>query len=42
MDARKERMQVPNRYYLDLAHEAIIHLYQAWGKREKAAEWSKK
>jgi tetratricopeptide (TPR) repeat protein len=42
MDARKERMQVPNRYYLDLAHESIIHLYQAWGKRQKVAEWSKK
>ncbi len=42
MDARKERMQVPNRYYLDLARQSIVHLYRALGKRQKVAEWSKK
>jgi tetratricopeptide (TPR) repeat protein len=42
MDARREGIQVPNRYYLDFARQSIVHLYHAWGKREKAAEWSKK
>jgi eukaryotic-like serine/threonine-protein kinase len=39
MLARKDRMEVPNRYHLDRAREWIVQLYQAWGKREKAAEW---
>jgi len=27
---------------LDLAHQWIVELYQAWGKPDKAAEWKKK
>ncbi len=45
MVERKQRMGwmgAQNRYHLDLAHEWIIQLYQAWAKPETAAEWSKK
>jgi eukaryotic-like serine/threonine-protein kinase len=42
MLARKDRMAVPDYYHLDRARECIIQLYQAWGKRAKAAEWKKK
>jgi hypothetical protein len=39
MEARKERIGIPDRYRLDRAREWIVQLYQAWGKPEKAAEW---
>jgi serine/threonine protein kinase/Tfp pilus assembly protein PilF len=39
---RKGRMDVPDWYYVDRAHEWLVHLYQAWGQPEKAAEWKKK
>ena len=39
MDARKEKIAVPDRYHLDRARESIVQLYQAWGKPEKAAKW---
>jgi hypothetical protein len=39
---RKGRMDVPDWYYVDRAHEWLVQLYQAWGKPEKAAEWKKK
>ena len=42
MLARKDRMDVPDRYHLDRAHESLVQLYQAWGKPGKAAEWKKK
>ena len=42
MLARKDRIAVPYRYHLDLAHRWVVQLYQAWGKPEKAAEWKKK
>jgi eukaryotic-like serine/threonine-protein kinase len=42
MLARKDRIDVPSRYHLDLAHRWVVQLYQAWGKPEKAAEWKKK
>jgi hypothetical protein len=42
MIERKGRMDVPDWYYVDRAHEWIVQLYQAWGKPEKAAEWKKK
>jgi len=45
MVERKERMGwmgVSNLYHLDRAREWIGQLYRAWGKPEKAAEWSKK
>ena len=42
MLARKDRIGVPERYYLDRAREWLVQLYQAWGKPETAAEWSKK
>ena len=40
MLARKERIAAPDRYQLDLARGWIFQLYQAWGKPDKAAEWS--
>jgi len=42
MMARKDRIPASDWYYLDRAREWIVQLYQAWGKPEKAAEWSKK
>jgi hypothetical protein len=42
MLVRKERIGVPDRYYLGRAHEWLVRLYQAWGKPAKAAEWSRK
>jgi tetratricopeptide (TPR) repeat protein/predicted Ser/Thr protein kinase len=40
MLARKDSMNVPDRYHLDLALRWIVELYQAWGKPAKAAEWA--
>jgi tetratricopeptide (TPR) repeat protein len=42
MVERKERMDVPDWYYLDRAREWIVQLYQAWDKPAKTAEWRKK
>jgi non-specific serine/threonine protein kinase/serine/threonine-protein kinase len=39
---RKDRIDVPDQYHLDRAHEWLVHLYQSWGKPAKAAEWRKK
>jgi serine/threonine protein kinase len=42
---RKERMGwmgVASWYHVDRAREWIVQLYRAWGKPEKAAQWSKK
>ena len=41
MAARKDRIAVPDQYHLDRAREWIVQFYEAWGKREKAAEWKK-
>jgi tetratricopeptide (TPR) repeat protein/predicted Ser/Thr protein kinase len=35
-------MGVANRHYQDRTRQWIVDLYQAWGKPEKAAPWSKK
>jgi len=35
MVARKNRIDVANRYHLDRAREWIVQLYEAWGKPEK-------
>jgi tetratricopeptide (TPR) repeat protein len=42
MLARKERIAVPDRYHLELAHQWLVRLYQAWGKPDKAVGWRKK
>jgi tetratricopeptide (TPR) repeat protein len=42
MLARKDKMAIPDWYYVDRAHEWLVKLYQDWGKPEKAAEWKKK
>ena len=42
MQARKERIAVPDRYHLVLARARIIQLYKEWGKTDKAAEWQGK
>jgi hypothetical protein len=39
---RQDRIAVPDRYNLDLGHQWLIQLYQAWGKPDKAAEWKNK
>ncbi len=39
---RKDRMDVPDQYHLELAHQWLVQLYQTWGKPDKAAEWRKK
>jgi eukaryotic-like serine/threonine-protein kinase len=41
MLARKDSIDVPDRYHLDLAHRWVVQLYQAWDKPVKAAEWKK-
>ncbi len=42
MLAREERIDVPDWYHIDRAHQWLVQLYQAWGKPEKAAEWRRK
>jgi eukaryotic-like serine/threonine-protein kinase len=42
MVERKSQIEVPNSYHLDYAREWIGQLYRAWGKPQKAAEWTKK
>jgi tetratricopeptide (TPR) repeat protein len=42
MLALKDRIDVPDRYHLELAHQWLVQLYQAWGKPDKAAEWKKR
>ena len=39
MLARKDRIAVPDQYQVDQTREWTIHLYEAWGKPDKAAEW---
>jgi tetratricopeptide (TPR) repeat protein len=42
MEARKDRIAVPDWYHLDRAREWIVELYKAWGKPAQAAEWQKR
>jgi eukaryotic-like serine/threonine-protein kinase len=42
MLARKDLIDVPDRYHLDRARGWVVQLYQSWGKPAKAAEWRKK
>ncbi|HEV2495736.1 MAG TPA: tetratricopeptide repeat protein [Terriglobia bacterium] len=42
MLARKNVIDVPDRYHMKLAHRWIVQLYQAWGKPDKATQWKKK
>ena len=39
MNARKDKIAVPDNYHLERAGEWLAQLYQAWGKPQKAAEW---
>jgi len=39
MLARKDRIAVPDQYQVDQTREWTIHLYEAWGKPDRAAEW---
>ena len=39
MEARKEQIQVADRYHLDRAHDWLVQLYSDWGKPDKSAEW---
>ena len=42
MEARKDRIAVPDWYHLDRARVWIVELYKAWGKPAQAAEWQKR
>jgi len=42
MLARKDRIDVPDQYHLELARRWLVQLYQTWGKPDKAAEWKNK
>ena len=42
MLAHKDHIEDPDGYHAELAHQWVIQLYQAWGKPEKVAEWTKK
>ena len=39
MSSRKPGTNVKGRFTLDQAGEAVVNLYQDWGKPEKASEW---
>jgi serine/threonine protein kinase len=39
MVARKNKIDAPDLYYLDRAHESVVAFYRAWGKADKATEW---
>ena len=39
LDARRERIAVPDSHQLSAALEAIVRLYRDWGKPKQAAEW---
>ena len=41
MDARRDRIAVPDRYHLDRASEWVVQLYRGWGKPKKATEWER-
>jgi eukaryotic-like serine/threonine-protein kinase len=41
MLARKDRIAVPDRYYLQLAHQWLVQLYKDWGNPQKAAQIAK-
>jgi tetratricopeptide (TPR) repeat protein/predicted Ser/Thr protein kinase len=38
----RNRLDAPQRYFIDLAHKWLVQLYRDWGKPDKAAEWSGK
>ena len=40
MVAREDRMPAYNRVFLTRARERIVRLYQAWGKVDRAADWT--
>ena len=40
--ARKDRIRMPDRYHLELAHQWLFLLYKDLGKPDKAAEWERK
>jgi eukaryotic-like serine/threonine-protein kinase len=42
MLAQQATRPASDRYHLDLARRWLVQLYQAWGKPDKAAEWSRK
>ena len=42
MIQRAATIPAQNRYYLEEAQNAILRLYQSWGKPEKLAEWRQK
>jgi serine/threonine protein kinase len=41
MAERQDRIDAPDWYHVNRAREWLVHMYQEWGKPEKAAEWRK-
>jgi hypothetical protein len=41
MASRKDRIDAPNLYHLELARKWLVFFYRATGRPIKAAEWSK-
>ena len=39
MKAREAKIPAPGRPHLPEAAERIVQLYEAWGQKDKAAEW---
>jgi eukaryotic-like serine/threonine-protein kinase len=42
LNERQPKIPVPARKFVIEAGERLISLYEAWGKKEKAAEWKAK
>ena len=42
MLARKDHIDAPDLYHLNLGDQWVVELYRAWGKPDKAAEWKTK
>jgi hypothetical protein len=42
IEARKDRIAAPDRHQAQMDRERVVKMYEAWGKPEKAQEWSKR
>jgi len=42
MKARETKIPAPSKRRLAAAAERVVQLYEAWGKKDKAAEWRAK
>jgi hypothetical protein len=42
IEARKDRIAAPDQYQAQMDRERVVKMYEAWGKPEKAQQWTKK